>query len=184
MRFLRGVLGALALCAFAHASQYDEPRLTALAKSAVVAEVEGKTPTASSKKDPVQPVFVTIEVGGQIRGCRGSLVTRSRTLDEEIVLAARGAAAHDPRYKPLTKDELKTFKVTVTIVESQIPISDVTTLTAADGLALQSGSKWGIVLPWEGKDPQVRLDWAYKKAGVAKGSSANLFRLIATRFRG
>jgi hypothetical protein len=40
------------------------------------------------------------------------------------------------------------------------------------------------VLPWEGKDPRIRLKWAYQKAGVAIGASANLYRLTATRFRG
>lgn len=139
-------------------------------------------PTGGS--EPAEPVFVTIEVDNVIRGCRGSLQTRSKSLEEEVVLAARAAAAHDPRYKPLGAAELKSFKVTVTIVQSQTPVSNVAGLDPAHGLVLQSGKRFGIVLPWEGKDPQTRLRWAYRKAGVPEGSSANLFRLNAMRFRG
>jgi AMMECR1 domain-containing protein len=179
-------LAALAaLFIHAQASKYDERKLVQIAREAIISKVRG-TPLHAVKKGnlPVQPVFVTIEVGNVIRGCRGSLTTRTTTLEDEIRLAAQGAAAHDPRYKPLSEKESWSFGLTVTIVESKTPISDVSAITPEDGLALESGGKWGIVLPWEGKDPQVRLTWAYRKAGIPLGASANLFRLRATRFRG
>jgi hypothetical protein len=40
------------------------------------------------------------------------------------------------------------------------------------------------VLPFEGKDPKVRLTWAYRKAGVAENVACNLQRMFAERFRG
>ena len=173
---------ALTFANCAMASQYDESGLMSIAKAAISAEVLHDTSPKISHKQPVRPVFITIELNGQIRGCRGSLIARTHSLEEEIMLSARAAAAHDPRYRPLTKTELKNIKVTVTIVESKSLICDVRVIEPADGLALESGSRWGIVLPWEGKDPQMRLKWAYQKAGVPAGSAANLYRLIATRF--
>jgi AMMECR1 domain-containing protein len=184
---LRIGLAVVAVTSFgiAHASNYDEHRLLELARQSVVSEVRG-TPLEHVQRGtlPVQPVFITIEVKGQIRGCRGSLTTRATSLEDEIRLAARAAAAHDPRYKPLTEQESRDFKLTVTIVERQDPISTEVGLQPAEGLALESGGRWGIVLPWEGKDPAVRLKWAYQKAGVPIGSAATMFRLVATRFRG
>lgn len=162
----------------------DEARLIAIAKDAVIAEVKGQ------KQDPIkngltpEPVFVTIELNGKVVGCRGSLAPRSRSLEEEIRLAARSAAAHDPRYRPLTPADLERFQVTVTIVKGTDAISDIDGLRPEDGLILKAGTRTGIVLPWEGKDPKVRLQWAYRKAGVPLGTSCQLQRLKAIRFKG
>jgi AMMECR1 domain-containing protein len=104
----------------------------------------------------------------------------------EVVRAARSAATFDPRYRPLRPDDLRDFAVTVSVVERQTPLSmsELATLSPEEGLVLQSGARFGIVLPFEGRDPRTRLGWAWKKAGVAPGSSCRLFRLQAQRFRG
>ncbi|BCM91407.1 hypothetical protein IAD21_03279 [Abditibacteriota bacterium] len=139
-----------------------------------------------SDRDLPLPVFVTIERRGKILGCRGTLRSTQSSLEREVVNAARSAAAFDPRYRPLRPDDLKDFAVTVSVVERQTPLSmgELPTLSPEEGLVLQSGERFGIVLPFEGRDPQTRLGWAWKKAGVSPGSSCRLFRLIAQRFRG
>lgn len=165
-------------------AQSDEARLIAIAKAAIVAEVNGQSqPSVQGRQSP-QPVFVTIEVGNKVIGCRGGLTARSSSLEEEIRLAARSAAAHDPRYRPLTKKDIVSFQVTITLVQSLQPISNVNGLVPDDGLVLTAGGKAGIVLPWEGKDPKTRLDWAYRKAGVQVGTPVKLQRLKAIRFKG
>ena len=166
------------------ATPYDERGLIALARASVAAEVRGERVAALTTKTPPRPVFVTIEVGGVVRGCRGDLATRAKSLEEEVVLAARAAATHDPKYRPLSPAELGRFLVTVTIVERIEPITGVAGLRPEDGLVLRSGGRTGVVLPWEGKDPDVRKKWAYRKAGVGTGAPVALFRLIAQRFRG
>jgi AMMECR1 domain-containing protein len=100
---------------------------------------------------------------------------------------ARSAAAFDPRYRPLTRDDLRDFLVTVTIIERLEPMekSAIGSLTPEHGLVLKTtGGKTGVVLPFEGKDPKVRLTWAYRKAGVAENVACNLQRMFAERFRG
>lgn len=158
--------------------------LIELARNAVIAEVLGKPTTRVERRSTVRPVFVTIERNGQVLGCRGSLEPRTASLEEEVVSAARGAAAHDPRYRPIAKSDLPGFLVTVTVVEGTHPISSVDGLEPGDGLVLKAGNRTGVVLPWEGKDPSIRLQWAYRKAGVATGSPAQLFRMVASRSRG
>jgi len=151
----------------------------------VVSSVVRHAPApASQNLGPAQAVFVTLEVDGVIRGCRGSLTVRSTSLAGEILDAARSAAQHDPRYRPLSARELERLRITVTLVERLEPIEWPSYLSPEHGLVLRAGSKVGVVLPWEGKDPEVRRLWAYRKAGVAVGSEGTLWRLIGQRFRG
>ncbi|HEY3779732.1 MAG TPA: AMMECR1 domain-containing protein [Fimbriimonadaceae bacterium] len=162
----------------------EQASLVALAKSAISAEVQHTSLPSPSAHDGPKAVFVTIESSGKILGCRGDLRPRTKSLEEEVVLEARGAAQHDPRYAPLKLSQLKNYLVTVTIVDHLEPLSDISQLKPEDGLVLESGDRKGVVLPWEGKDPRTRLSWAYKKAGVPPGSGGTLYRLIAERFRG
>lgn len=162
----------------------QDTQLISVARAAVRAEVLHKTPPRPVTHSPARAVFVTIERNGKVLGCRGDLTPRFGSLEEEVIEAARSASVHDPRYRPLSPADLKDFLVTVTVVSRVERIANVATLQPTDGLVLDSGGKKGIVLPLEGKDPAVRLEWAYRKAGVAEGASAVLYRLTATRCRG
>lgn len=162
----------------------QEAALIQLAKQAIQAEVLGRPLPHPKTQTAVRAVFVTIERNGKILGCRGDLTPRTGSLEEEVILEARGASTHDPHYRPLVPADLDNFLVTVTLVSSVDKISSVDGLVPSDGLVLDSGGKKGIVLPWEGKEPYTRLNWAYRKAGVPIGSAATLYRLSATRSRG
>lgn len=163
---------------------HKQQELIALAKATIRDEVLGKKLPNPKGKDPVRPIFITIEHNGRILGCRGDLTTQTPSLETEIVREAANAAEYDPRYRPLTPQSIKSFLVTITIVKHEEPINNVNRLLPSDGLILVSGNRTGIVLPWEGKDPHLRLKWAYEKAGVPIGSMANLYLLQGVRFRG
>ncbi len=165
-------------------SDSEGAQLVAYAKAVIVAQVVGGKTPPLKVDGKSKPVFVTIERKGKILGCRGTLVARKTTLREEIAACAQSAAAHDPRYRPLQKNDLEGILVTVTIVNRIEPMSNVANLKPDDGLVLTSGNQQGVVLPWEGKDPAIRLKWAYQKAGVPVGSAAKLQRLIGERWRG
>jgi AMMECR1 domain-containing protein len=164
--------------------QVDPPALILLAHRTIEREVSGLPNEAVTGKVPSQPVFVTIERGGKLLGCRGSLVPRQVSLEREVQEDALAACAHDPRNRPLTRSDLKGMLVTVTVVSRLIPVEGVSGLQPADGLVLESGNATGVVLPWEGKDPDVRLKWAYKKAGVDRSQPVSLFVLKGERYRG
>lgn len=147
----------------------------------MVAAIEGKpSPDLHSQTPPV-PVFVTVERHGRVLGCRGSLQIRSDRLERELELAARSAVRHDPRYPPIQRQELDQARITITFVERLLPVRDVKRLTTETGLVLRSGNRVGVVLPFEGRDPETRLKWAYQKAGIQFGSSVSLFAMHATR---
>jgi len=164
---------------------YDPPQLIRIAHEAIEREVRQQSAHEfAGSKLPSRPVFVTIELNGQVLGCRGTLEPRATSLQDEVSVDARAACAHDPRYRPIRAADLPKILVTVTVVDRLEPITNVQGLGPEDGLVLKSAGKTGVVLPWEGKDPQTRLKWAYRKAGVGQDAPASLFRMVAERDRG
>ena len=70
--------------------------------------------------------FVTLKIKGQLRGCIGNL-TSSDSVWDGVKLNAVNAAFHDPRFTPLSKDELDQVEVEVSI------LSEPQTLNYIDG---------------------------------------------------
>jgi MEMO1 family protein len=66
--------------------------------------------------------FVTLKIKGQLRGCIGSL-TSTETVAEGVRRNALNAAFHDPRFSPLTLDELDRITVEVSILTEPQPLS-------------------------------------------------------------
>jgi len=127
--------------------------------------------------------FVTIEKDGVVYGCRGYLTSPHPTLEQTVDAAAHLAARKDPRYGPVRLGASDRWRVTVTIVDALKPCQNVVELQPSEGLVLTQGTKIGVVLPFEGRDPKARLKWAYTKAGAKYMSSAKLQILIGRRCR-
>jgi len=120
-------------------------------------------------------VFVTLTQHGQLRGCIGSLEAH-RALDADVRANARAAAFGDPRFAPLSADELARTRVEVSLLTPAAPI-DFTDQDDAirqlrpgvDGVILEWHSRRGTFLPqvWESL-PERRLFLAHlkQKAGL------------------
>jgi AMMECR1 domain-containing protein len=126
--------------------------------------------------------FVTIERGAKVRGCRGTLQPTQPNLVEEIVRAAM-AACHDRRYPPITPAELPHLSISITVVKGLTPLDDIRTLRPDEGLVVRRGEKVGIVLPYEGKDPMVRLAWGKRKARLQEDAPCAIWRLSCVRWK-
>ena len=119
--------------------------------------------------------FVTLTLNGALRGCIGS-VTAHRALHEDIADSAWKAAFGDPRFKPLTAEELAGVKVDVSILSQARPIavnSEAELINALDpdrdGLILRDGQRQALFLPhvWGGiPDPRVFIRALKRKAGL------------------
>ena len=103
--------------------------------------------------------FVTIntEANEQLRGCIGSLQAY-RTLYKDIILNAQAAALRDPRFSPLTLEELQHIKIEVSILSEPQPllydtIEDLRSKVVPfqDGIILKLNDKHATYLPqvWE-----------------------------------
>lgn len=126
--------------------------------------------------------FVTLKRNGDLRGCIGS-VRAQRSLGEDVVLNAVGAAMRDPRFPPLTRDELGKVSIEVSLLSSPefVEFSGEDELAeklrpGIDGVLLFSGCRSATFLPqvWEQlPEPRMFLAALKQKAGLAPDRPAS-----------
>jgi len=119
--------------------------------------------------------FVTLKIKGQLRGCIGSL-TSTETVTEGVSRNALNAAFHDPRFSPLSKDELARTEIEVSILTEPQPLAfrDGQDLIKklrvhVDGVIIRKGLARATFLPqvWEQLPrPEEFLSRLCMKAGL------------------
>jgi AmmeMemoRadiSam system protein A len=133
--------------------------LTALARAAIARRlgVEQAAPAPPDWLDAPGAVFVTLTQHGQLRGCIGSLEAW-RPLGQDLEANARAAAFSDPRFPPLSAQELAHTRVEVSILSKPeaMAYTDEADATAQlrpgiDGVILEWRQHRGTFLPqvWE-----------------------------------
>ena len=120
--------------------------------------------------------FVTLKMNGKLRGCIGSLKAY-RSLDEDLYANAIAAALHDPRFPPLTAEELDKVKIEVSLLSPmrRLKVSSESEAVAAlepgrHGVVFQYGEHHATFLPqvWEQlPDARQFLAQLRFKAGLA-----------------
>jgi AmmeMemoRadiSam system protein A/AmmeMemoRadiSam system protein B len=166
--------------------------LPSLARQAVEAFVlSGKSlsvPDASGMLSAPAACFVSIKtLTGELRGCIGTIEPLKETLAEEVIMNAVNAASRDPRFEPISSDELASLCYSVDILGAPEP----TTLEALDpaiyGVIVEdeSGARRGLLLPdIKGVDTAAKqVEIAARKAGISPGKPLRLSRFVVKRFR-
>ena len=101
--------------------------------------------------------FVTLTLGGRLRGCIGSLEARA-PLVADVAHNAWRSAYKDPRFAPVTADEIGGVTVSISVLGTPEPLaaaSEAELVAAArpgvDGLILADHGRRGTFLPqvWE-----------------------------------
>ena len=134
------------------------------------------------------PCFVSLKtLDGELRGCIGTIEPAKATLAEEIVANAISAAINDPRFDPVTEDELANLRYSVDVL---LPAEE-TVFEELDpevfGVIVEDkdGSRRGLLLPdipgVESAEHQVEI--AARKAGIPEGTPVKLWRFKVERFR-
>jgi AmmeMemoRadiSam system protein A len=129
---------------------------------------------------------VTLTRHGDLRGCIGSLEAH-RPLREDIQANAQAAAFGDPRFPPLSEDELDTTQVEVSILSRPEPMhfrDEADFLTqlrpGIDGVILEYGWHRATFLPqvWEQlPEPRQFMANLKRKAGLASDFWSNEIRI-------
>jgi AmmeMemoRadiSam system protein A/AmmeMemoRadiSam system protein B len=134
------------------------------------------------------PCFVSLKTfEGDLRGCIGTIEPDKDTLAEEIIANAISAATRDPRFPPVTGDELATLRFSVDVLFPAEPVSLADLDPAVYGVIVEdeSGLRRGLLLPdIPGIDrAEQQVEIAARKAGISAGTPLKLSRFRVERFR-
>ena len=136
-------------------------------------------------RDKKSGVFVSLKKFGNLRGCIGTFMPVRDNVCSEIIENAISAATADPRFSPVTVDELDDLNISVDILSSPEEVNDVDQLDPRKyGVIVSSGFKKGLLLPdLEGVDTaEYQIKIAKQKAGIFPGEKIKLLRFEVKRY--
>jgi AmmeMemoRadiSam system protein A len=119
-------------------------------------------------------VFVTLHKRGQLRGCIG-YIEGENAIYQDVMENAINAATRDPRFPPVTSDELAELDIEISVMTPLEEISGPDEIVVGKhGLVVEKGFYKGILLP------QVAPEWSWdssefleqtcRKAGLPRGA--------------
>jgi AmmeMemoRadiSam system protein A len=136
---------------------------------------------------PKRACFVSIKTReGQLRGCIGTISPIQPTLDKEIIANAISASMRDPRFEPLSLDELDSVSFSVDVLSAPEDVTDTSQLDPGKwGVIVSMGPRRGVLLPdLEGVDTvSEQLEIAARKAGITNYRDASIERFTVDRYK-
>ncbi len=131
-------------------------------------------------------VFVCLKARGQLRGCIGTTEPTRETLALEIIENAVAAATRDPRFAPVSPDELLELAITVDVLSAPEPVVDGAQLDHRRyGVIVRAGARHGVLLPDIEHINSVheQLATVRLKAGIGHDEQVELFRFEVERYQ-
>ena len=116
--------------------------------------------------------FVTLRTAGQLRGCIGN-IRGGRPLHETVVEMAEEAAFHDPRFDPVSRDELEGLEIEISALTPLQKIDRIEEIeVGTHGIYIEKGFLSGLLLPQVateyGWDRKTFLEQTCWKAGLRR----------------
>ncbi|WP_041076618.1 AmmeMemoRadiSam system protein A [Thermotoga caldifontis] len=130
--------------------------------------------------------FVSLHLlDGSLRGCIGTFMPTRSNLALEIRDNAIAAATQDPRFEPVTPEELDDIEVTVDILSEPEKVADTSQLDPKRyGVIVVSGYRRGLLLPdlpgVDSVEEQLRI--ALRKAGISERERFDVYRFTVERY--
>ena len=97
----------------------------------------------------------------------------------------RRAATRDPRFPPVSPDELEELEISVDVLGNPEAVDDISQLDPRRyGVIVQRGGRIGLLLPdLEGVDTvEEQLDIARRKAGIGQHEPIQIYRFTVARY--
>ena len=134
---------------------------------------------------PRAATFVTLEIDGALRGCIGVFEAR-RALVEDVARNAYAAAFRDPRFPPVSREELDGLEIHISVLSEPVPleVEDEAHLLrelrpGTDGLILEDKPHRALFLPqvWDSlPEPVDFLTHLRMKAGLPANHFSDTIR--------
>lgn len=139
----------------------DELRFTQEEKDALISLAKDNISSLLGEKRPImldisampevfkRPLgaFVTLKHNGALRGCIGKFVS-SDPLYEAVLESSESSALKDPRFTPLTKEELPETDIEITVLGPLVKIDDISKIELGrHGIYIKKDFQSGTMLP-------------------------------------
>jgi hypothetical protein len=173
-------------------SEEDRALLLKVAREAIVAHLEDRrySPVETEETKRKSGVFVTLKVDGELRGCIGQIRGHA-PLSQAVAEMAVAAASDDPRFVPLTRDELERTAIEISVLSPLEVVHRFDSIKVGrDGLMIKVDMHSGLLLPQvaveNGWTNIQFLEQTCLKAGLSKNSykdkSAEIYKFSAQVF--
>jgi len=134
-------------------------------------------------------VFVTLHALGRLRGCIG-YIEAVEPLGQAVRTMACQAAFHDPRFRPVTADELAGIDVEISVLSPLKPARAEAIVPGVHGVVIEARGRRAVFLPQvateHGWDRETLLEELCHKAGLEghiwREEDARLFVFTAEVF--
>jgi len=140
-------------------SATERALLLRLARDSIQAALEGGeldlTPPGPHLAEP-HGAFTTLHLAGKLRGCIGYIFPTD-SLYKTVADTARAAAFDDPRFEPVTLDELAPLKIEISVLSPLQPTRPDEVVVGTHGLLVIQGNHRGLLLP------QVAMEWKWDR---------------------
>jgi len=131
-------------------------------------------------------VFVSIHKLGELRGCIGTFEPQKDNVAKEVITNAISSATRDPRFLPVTPDELKDLEYSIDVLSKPEPVESQDQLDHKKyGVIVEAGWRKGLLLPdLEGVDTvDEQVDICRQKAGIDPDEPVKLYRFEVKRYK-
>lgn len=128
--------------------------------------------------------FVSLHIGGQLRGCIGTIEATQTNVVQEIVQNAVSAGTRDPRFPPVHPEELDELEYSVDVLGEPEPVDSLEQLDPKRyGVIVSCGTRRGLLLPdLDGVDTVVQqVDIARQKGGIRADEPYKMERFEVVR---
>ena len=146
----------------------DQQRLLALARRCLDARVRGVPDPpldTGGALDARRGAFVSIHRGRELRGCLGR-VESSRAVCQVVARLARDVADSDPRFAPVTLDELARLHIEISVLTAPSELRRIEDIVIGrHGLIVEQGPHRGLLLP------QVAVEYGWNAASFLDHTS-------------
>jgi len=171
----------------------EKDRLLTIARQAIVSYLSNGAPplfTETGRLAQEGAAFVTLTRDGQLRGCIGH-TQAVQPLYQTVAECAVSAAVSDPRFPPVTREEIDDLDIEISVLTPMQLVSSLDEIEVGrDGLMMSSGRFRGLLLPQVateyGWNRTEFLENTCRKAGLPtdayKSSNVQIFRFQALVF--
>ena len=91
--------------------------------------------------------FVTLQIGGELRGCIGEIFPR-RPLFKAVMERAVDAAVNDPRFRPVGKAELPLLHYEISALTPPVPVASYKEIVLGrHGMVIEKNGRSAVFLP-------------------------------------